>query len=86
MASTAPPWGSLLTGPVPSGAGLQRAFMIARVAADYEIVVAGCETACALERIGIEATDAPAEAVAGAGALEIARPFARLPQLARPPG
>lgn len=85
MASVAPPWQSLLTGPVPSGAGLQRAYMLARLAQRYELIVAGCERPEALRAIGVEATAAPAEAVAP-GALTVPTPFTRLPQLQRPPG
>ncbi len=82
MATAAPPWGSLLTDPVPAGAGLQRAFMLARLASRYRLVVAGCEVPEALLAVGVEATRAPAEEVAGPGALEVPDAFTRLPQLA----
>lgn len=84
MAMTAPPWQSLLTGPVPSGAGLQRAFMLARLAQRYQLIVAGCERPEALSRLGVEATSSPASAVAP-GALSVDEPFTRLPQLQRAP-
>jgi len=84
MAMTAPPWQSLLTGPVPSGAGLQRAFMLARLAQRYHLIVAGCDQPEALQRLGVEATSSPASAVAP-GALTVNQPFTRLPQLRRSP-
>jgi len=80
MASVPPPWSELLTGPVPRGAGLQRAYMIARLAQRYALIVAGCEQPAALRALGIEATSEAAEAIAGPGALEITAPFERLPQ------
>lgn len=82
MRSTTPPWEPLLTGPVPRGAGLQRAYMIARLAARYELIVAGCQQPEALRALGIQATAEAAERVAGPDALEIPAPFERLPQLA----
>lgn len=81
MRRTAPPWGSLLTGPVPSGAGLQRAFMLARLAQRYRLVVSSCETAEELESIGITATRTPAMDLAGPDTLVVPEPFIRLPQL-----
>lgn len=81
-----PPWQTVLDGDAPEGAGLQRAFMLARLAQNYRLVVAGCERPQELLALGIDATSLPAEAVAGPGALEIPHPFERLPQLrgARP--
>ena len=81
MASTPPPWGALLTGPVPRGAGLQRAYMIARLARRYRLVVAGCREPEALRALGVQASSAPAEAIAGPDALQVPSPFRRLPQL-----
>lgn len=81
LAAHSPPWHTLLEGPVPEGAGLQRAFMLARLALRYRLIVAGCVNPSALAAIGVEATALPAERVAGPGALEITRPFERLPQL-----
>jgi hypothetical protein len=78
---TPAPWTRLLTGPVPSGAGLQRAFMLARLRQRYELVVAGCSTAKQLQGLGIDATEMPADRVAGPNALLVEAPFSRLPQL-----
>jgi len=75
------PWEELLTGPVPSGAGLQRAYMLARLFARYRLVVAGCARPEVLLSVGIEASAAPADEVAGVSALEISAPFHKLPQL-----
>jgi len=84
LARTAPPWTGLLTDPVPSGAGLQRAFMLARLAQHYALLVAGCERPQELRALGLQATSSSAEEVAGPHALEVLAPFSRLPQLAPP--
>ena len=81
MAKTPPPWQSLLEGPAPTGGGLQRAFMLARLAHRYHLIVAGCRDPEALRAMGIDATAEPAESVAGPGALEVPEPFTQLPQL-----
>ncbi len=82
LASEAPPWSGLLEGPAPRGAGLQRAWMLARLARRYRLVVAGCQTADELRAVGLEATSAPADEVAGRDALTVEQPFVRLPQRA----
>lgn len=74
------PWEQLLTGDVPSGAGVQRAFMLARLLQRYELVVAGCENPEALRRLGFQATSVRAEEIAGGDALEVQDPFHKLPQ------
>ena len=74
------PWAELLTGPVPSGAGLQRAYMLARLFERFELVVAGCERVDELTALGFDATEASADEVAGPDALEVADPFHKLPQ------
>lgn len=74
-------WQDLLEGPVPSGAGLQRAYMLARLFSTFRMTVAGCSRPEELRAMGIDATSASAEEVAGAGALEVADPFHKLPQL-----
>ncbi len=74
-----PPWELLLSGPAPGGAGTQRAVMIARLLRDYRLVVCGTPQAAALRACGIDATEAPAEAVAPAGSLVVEDPFGRLP-------
>lgn len=81
LASSRPPWQELLYGPTVPGAGTQRAWMLARLAARYRLVVAGCAQAEALQALGIEATARPAEEVAGPGAQVVEQPFVRLPQL-----
>lgn len=80
LASCAPPWTELLTGPPPTGAGAQRAVILAAVARRFRLRVHGCLRPRELEAVGIEATAAPAPS--GPGWLEVPRPFERLPQLA----
>ncbi len=75
------PWEELLTGPVPSGAGLQRAYMLARLFSRYRLVVAGCARPEELLALGIDARPESADEVAGAAALEVSAPFHKLPQL-----
>lgn len=71
----------LLTGPVPSGAGLQRAYMLARLKQrGYRLLVAGCETADELVACGIEAIPGSPNRP---GALLVEEPFRRLPQAPR---
>ena len=77
-----PPWGLLLSGPAPHGAGTQRAIMIARLLRDYRLVVCGTPQAAALRGCGIDATERPVEAVAPADALLVEDPFGRLPRWA----
>ena len=83
LASTEAPWTSLLEGPAPRGAGLQRAWMLARLAQRYELVIGGCETAEELRAVGLDAREAPADELAGDHALVVDAPFVRLPQRAR---
>lgn len=83
LASVPPPWGELLTGPAPQGAGTQRAVMLAKLARRYRLVVAGCAHPEALQALGVEATRRPAGQVAGPEALVIPEPFRQLPQRAR---
>ncbi|MCP4804113.1 MAG: DUF2088 domain-containing protein [Proteobacteria bacterium] len=67
----------LLTGPVPSGAGLQRAYMLARlVERGFHLRVVGCETADELRACGIDATREPAPECD----LVVDEPFRRLPR------
>ena len=74
------PWKDLLTGEVPSGAGVQRAFMLARLLQRYELVVAGCAAPDAIRRLGFQATSVRADEMAGTDALDVRDPFHRLPQ------
>ncbi len=69
---------TLLSGEVPSGAGLQRAFMLARLQQrGYRLLVTGCEAVPELVACGIEATDEPA---ATSASLVVGEPFRKLPQ------
>ncbi len=77
---SAAPWQSLLTGPVPAGAGIQRAFMLARLASHYRLSVQGCVRPDLLQACGISATAAPPEVTPGT--LRVTQPFVRLPQWA----
>lgn len=71
----------LLDAALPSGAGAQRALLLARLALSHRWIVAGCEEPAALEAVGIRATRTAAAEVAGSEALVVERPFERLPQL-----
>lgn len=76
LRSTPPPWQSLLTGPVPSGAGLQRAYMLARLAQRYSLQIRGCSTWRVLADHGLDARPEPP----GPGGLRVRTPFQALPQ------
>ena len=82
MQGSRPPWSDLLSGPPPSGAGAQRAVMLARLAQRYRLVVEGCVRPDVLAAVGIEATasvqDHPATW------LRVPHPFQRLPQCVSP--
>ena len=82
LESVSPPWGSLLTGAVPTGAGAQRAVILAMVAQRFKIRVEGCENPAALEAVGIDATQNISEPPATW--LRVPCPFQRLPQYANP--
>lgn len=79
LEQTRPPWTDLLTGPAPSGAGAQRAVMLALLAQRYRLVVRGCVDPAPLRRVGIDASSAPAPT--GRQWLEVPAPFTRLPQV-----
>jgi hypothetical protein len=81
LAATPPPWDALLEGPAPTGAGTQRAVMIALLAQRFPLVVCGTEHPEALRACGIAATSAPADEVAPRDALVVDDPFGRLPRL-----
>lgn len=74
-----PPWTELLTGPPPTGAGAQRAVMLALLAQRYRLRVVGCATPAALQRVGIPATDEPWRPEGDW--IEVREPFVRLPQV-----
>ncbi len=80
LARSRPPWTSLLRGAPPTGAGAQRAVMLALLARRYRLMLAGCADPDPFVAVGIAATDAPA--MVAPGWLEVDRPFSRLPQLA----
>ena len=70
---------SLLRGPVPSGAGLQRAYMLARLEErGFRLQIWGCEATRELREHGFEAF----EERAPEAELLVDQPFRRLPQLA----
>jgi hypothetical protein len=74
------PWGELLSGPAPEGAGTQRAVMLALLLRRYRLVVCGVDDPAPLRAVGLDATDASAEQVAPADALFVDDPFGRLPR------
>jgi hypothetical protein len=80
LGRTAPPWASLLEGPAPSGAGTQRAIMLAATLRRFPLLVTGVRDPSALRAVGIAATHEPAEVLAPSGALVVDDPFARLPR------
>ena len=79
LEGSSPPWDELLSGPPPSGAGAQRAVMLALLARRYRLRVYGCLRAEDLRRCGIWASSEPAPCEPDW--LDIDSPFARLPQL-----
>jgi hypothetical protein len=78
----APPWSDLLTGPPPTGAGAQRAVMLALLARDFQLELAGVDDPAPFLEAGIPATRAPAPT--GPGWLDVPAPFTRLPQRTAP--
>lgn len=75
------PWGELLTGPAPTGAGTQRAVMLALLLQRYRLVVCGVQNPQLLQQCGLEATRQPARELAPSDALHVRDPFHRLPCL-----
>ena len=74
-----PPWSALLTGPPPTGAGAQRAVMLARMLQRFTLKVTGCVTAARLREVGIDATEeTPA---LPPGYLDVPDPFNSIPQV-----
>jgi len=74
-----PPWQGLLTGPPPTGAGAQRAVMLALLAQRFQLKVTGCLSAAVLREVGIDAREEAVELPAGW--LDVPDPFHRLPQV-----
>ena len=83
LAAGAAPWGGLLDGPAPVGAGTQRAVMLAATLRRFDLVVCGVRDPAPLRAVGLAATSAPAEAVAPPDALVVTDPFGKLPRFAR---
>lgn len=83
LARNAPPWTSLLSGPPPTGAGAQRAVMLALLGSRYHLEVWGCENPAPLRAVGIEAWSDPPPP-GGPGTLHVPDPFTALPQLVEP--
>ena len=75
-----PPWTELLEGPEPTGAGAQRAVILALLAQRYRLELAGVFDPAAFEAVGIPASrDRPEPDAAW---LVVEEPFVRIPQLA----
>jgi len=78
----APPWRALLSGPEPTGAGAQRAVMLARLAERFHLQVEGCANPEPLLEVGIiarrEVESRPPTW------LVVDDPFQRLPQCVDP--
>ncbi len=82
LAAGTSPWGDLLDGPAPLGAGTQRAVMIAALLRRYRLVVTGVRDPAPLRACGIDAVSAPAESLAPPDALVVDDPFAAVPRYA----
>lgn len=78
LARCPPPWTDLLTGPEPTGAGAQRAVVLARLAQRFRLVVAGAQDPAPLRAVGVEVIERAPE---GPDWLRVDQPFRRLPQL-----
>lgn len=83
LAHHAPPWAGLLSGPPPTGAGAQRAVMLALLASRYKLEIWGCENPVPLRAVGIAAWSDPPPPC-GQDTLHIRDPFTALPQLGEP--
>ena len=83
MRASRPPWDELLSGAPPSGAGAQRAVMLALLAKHYRLVVEGCVRPDQLNAVGIEATESVRDVPATW--LRVPHPFQRLPQCSSGP-
>lgn len=81
LAASPAPWGDLLDGPAPAGAGTQRAVVLALLLRRYRLVVCGVRDPRPLQALGLTATSAPASEVAPADALRVDEPFRRIPLL-----
>lgn len=79
LAAGAPPWAELLDGPAPTGGGTQRAVMIALLLRRFRLVVCGVTDPAPFLAVGLDATTEAADALAPPGALDVPRPFDRVP-------
>ncbi|MSP54283.1 MAG: DUF2088 domain-containing protein [Myxococcales bacterium] len=84
LAGASAPWGGLLDGPAPTGAGTQRAVVLAMLLRRYRLIVCGVLDPRPLLALGLEATALPAARVAPGDALMVREPFARIPRLSGP--
>ena len=82
LRSTPPPWTQLLSGPPPVGAGAQRAVMLALLARNFQLELAGVDDPAPFRSVGIPATRAPAPS--GPDWLDVPAPFSVLPQRTGP--
>ena len=74
------PWSSLLTGDAPTGAGAQRAVVLAKVCARYRLRMFGVQNPEMFRRVGLWASSEPAPR--DKVDLIVSHPFHQLPQLA----
>lgn len=72
------PWSNLLTGAAPLGAGAQRAIILAKICAQYQLRLYGVHNPQIFQQVGLWASKEPAP-VSDID-LEVAHPFHRLPQ------
>jgi lactate racemase len=74
-----PPWTELLEGDEPTGAGAQRAVILALVAERYQLALTGVQDPEPFRAVGIEASSD--HATAGSDWLVVQEPFVAIPQL-----
>ena len=79
MEGSSAPWSELLTGPEPTGAGAQRAVILALLAQRYRLVLRGCHAPQYFRRLGFDASELPAKR--DSDTLIIDDIFERIPQL-----
>ncbi len=77
--SGSPPWGVFLTGEAPTGAGAQRAVILALLMQRYSLKLRGVLNPAPFLAVGLDASSLPAQREAGW--LDVAKPFSSLPQL-----
>ena len=76
--STSSPWNELLTNEAPTGAGAQRAVILALLMQRYSLRLCGVEDPEPFLAVGLEASSAPAQIQADW--LDVDKPFSLLPQ------